>query len=818
MLRESMPFHRYPLFSRFILFVFIPILALTILLWNYAQSSISPSSGSIEINGLINPVNIKHDSFGTPFINAKTDHDAYFAIGFKHASDRLWQMELQRRLAQGRLSEIFGTDSISTDIWLRTLGFQQAAEQAWQHLSPNAKEALDAYRDGVNAYILQSPSLPPEFQVLQVNPELWSVYDSLSWQKMFALNLNRNLFDEINRFIMKSRFSAEQIQTFFPYDPLIELGSQVPETASVTSLLSSLSFQLNPLQDQWGIGHRFAGSNAWVVAGEHTKSGKPILANDPHLGLQIPSLWYSVSMKGDKLNVAGMSLVGLPTVIFGQNTNVSWGGTSLESDQQDLFIETVSNSNPDQYLSGSGWKPFQLREEVIQVKAPMPSSLRTKLEPVTITVRSTDIGPVISDIFNESDKILSLRWAALDQKDLTFEAFFNLQYASNWQEFRTALSLIKAPGLNFLYADHQGNIGAQAAGKMPNRGAGVGILPQSSQPISNLWQGYADFDLMPSILNPEQGYLVSANEKISHSEDLVISHEWAPPARKKRIENLLLSSIESGKPISLAATQATQIDQVDISTLPLIPLLTRVKPETDLEKEAISALKLWSGEYSVNSVAASIFHTWVDHLRKEIFSNELKHSWQRPEQANRVERMENRVTHQQLTEILKSDRLGWCSNNNESRPCQQELITSLKESIKQLKKLTSSSDLDNWRWGDLHRTEFSHRPFSDIRGLKSFFTRTTHVGGSPNTINAANAELDWSRGFIQNFGAGFRQVFQLDEMKTHLYMNSTGQSGHFMSSYYDDMIEPFSQGQLSSMSLDLTDAPILILSPNNGSQ
>lgn len=806
-----MLFRQSPLFSRFLIFVIIPLFLILIFLWHQLQSSLSPTSGVLTVNGLNNPVTIEHDDFGTPFIKAKSDSDAYFALGFKHASDRLWQMELQRRLAQGRLSEIFGTSSVTTDVWLRTLGLNLAAKNAWNSLSPKAQHVLEAYRDGVNSFMTEAVSLPPEFQILQIQPEPWTVFDSLSWQKVFALNLNRNLFDEINRFVMKNRFSSAQMQTFFPYDPLIKSDTNLTESMAVTANFSpTFHAQQESLQSQWGIGHRFAGSNAWVVSGKYTQSGKPILANDPHLGLQIPSLWYSVSLKGDQLDVSGMSLVGLPVVIFGQNQHISWGGTSLESDQQDLFIETVSNDDPNLYLTDSGWRTFQTRKEVIQVKADMPASLRPSLNPVEISVRSTEIGPVISDIHSASDKILTLRWAALDQDDRTFEAFVNLQYATDWESFQAALQLLKAPGMDFLYADQQGNIGAQAAGMMPKRGTGVGILPQSAYPTSNQWQGYVDFAYMPSAYNPEQGYWVSANERKEHSEQIVISHEWAPPARKQRIESLLKTNIDNNTPMDVATMQAIQRDQLDVSIQPLLSLLTRLEPNSIQSDSAITTLKNWNGEFTPDEAAASIFYTWVEHLRQAIFSNELKHTWQRQDQANLIESMAERVTHDQLAKVLKADALNWCTPTESIFPCQSELRTSLEKSLKQLEKLTNSNDIADWRWGDIHRTEFGHQPFSRVRGLKSFFTRTTRVGGSPNSVNAANAQLDWSRGYIQNFGAGFRQVFELDENRSQWYMNSTGQSGHVMSPHYDDMVELFSQGQLTPMLPSSTSTQTLV--------
>lgn len=792
---------------RFFLIVFFPICVGILFLYFHFKSSLTPTKGSLSAVGLNSPVEIIHDSYGTPKIVAKTDHDAYFALGFKHASDRLWQLEVQRRLSQGRLSELFGAETLSQDITMRNLGLYEAAKQSLPHLKKDTVDALTAYADGVNAWIAQSTSLPIEFQLFDVHPESWTVVDSLGWQKVFSMMLSGNMTDELLRNRLQSRFTPQQMQYFYPYDPIASLATTHPVTSELSPDNHALA-KSNGLIN-FGIGHLFAGSNAWVVSGKYTQSGSPIISNDSHLGLQIPSLWYAASLKGEKLNVAGMTLVGLPVVIYGQNSVIAWAGTSLMSDQQDLFVETISPQKPNQYLNGDEWTNFESHKEQIIVSAAFPAFLREKLNPVEIVVRKTERGPVISDVRHENDAVISLRWSVLDSEDHTMDAFVGVQYAKNWGEFRESLAQLKSPGLNYLYADSQGNIGYQVAGMMPKRGEGVGTVPLVSSK-KNDWQGYYDFDSLPSIYNPEKGFLVSANEQVDHSPEIVISHEWATKARHDRITTLLQQSIDNKKLMTVSDMEDIQGDRQDLTALALLPFLLKVVTETPQEKQAITILKEWNGKFDSESAGATLFASWSYYLSHEIFDPALRHSWRSLAEADQLSTSLERLSWNQLANVISTNEHGWCKPN-QTTACTQELQHSFKNTLQQLEKISSTKVVSKWQW-----SKFSHTKFISLgREVEWLSKQINHSMASPNSINAANISFDPTKGFAQNFGSNFRQIMELDKKYTHWYMNSTGQSGNFMSTHYDDMIIPFLQGQLVSVNDNKRSEETLSLTPTS---
>lgn len=779
---------KHPLMYRFAIVIILPLCVGAIFAFIYLKSSLTLVSGTLEIEGLENHVEITHDGYGTPAIVAKTDHDAYFALGFKHASDRLWQLEVQRRMSQGRLSEIFGAAMLSTDITMRTLGLYDAAEKSVPFLKEETVNALTAYAGGINAWIAQSSSFPIEFQLFGVAPEPWTIVDSLGWQKVFAMTLSGNMTDELRRNQLQRQLTPDQIRYIYPFDPI---SSSQEEFASVAS---TLQVDIDGLLD-FGIGHPFTGSNAWVVSGAHTKSGNAILANDPHVGLQLPSVWYAAALKGDRLDVSGMTLVGLPMIILGQNTNIAWGGTNLLSDQQDIFVETTSPQHPNQYLNEGQWEEFDSRKERINVGAAFPAFLREKLNPVEIVVRNTKRGPVISDTQMESSAVFSLRWSALDAEDRSIEAFYDLQYAGDWNEFRQALTKLKSPGMNFLYADREGNIGHQVAGKMPERAQGVGILPLVAT-SDNGWLGYQPFELLPSVYNPENGFIVSANERVDHSAEMTISHEWAPSARHDRITELLKAVIDTSQPLTVADMERIQGDSVDLTALELLPYLLEIVAETQQEHEALEILKNWNGEFTPESAGATIFASWSHYLTYGILGSALNHSWQRPEEAQLLNSSLGRVSWAQLADILSKNSHGWCQKN-QSRTCLNEIKVNFKIALDQLTKISGTKSVSEWRWRDFSTTEYVHQPLGQVKGLEWLFKKSVGSVTSQNSVNASNLLFDPMNGFTQNFGASFRQVFELDKNRSHWYMISTGQSGNVVSPHFDDMITDFSKVRLA---------------------
>lgn len=712
----------------------------------------------------------------------------------------MWQLELQRRIASGRLSEVFGKDSIDQDIWFRTLGLRRSAHDAWKALSPQAQDSLQAYADGINAWLAGNPSLPLEFLTLGIEPEPWSVYDSLAWIKVFALNLGGNYRQEVEHMLARQMLDQHKFATLYP-NLQAEPSVQSPlAIASVEASLQRMAGFQERLERDFGLGGRYVGSNAWAVSGRLTGNAGAMLANDPHLGLQMPSLWYMAAIKGDRIDARGATIVGLPMVIFGRNQHIAWGGTNSMADVQDLYFEQADPSDTNRYRTEKGWENFSSTTELIAIRQDFPAILSPKLRPLRIQVRSTRHGPVVSDLFKVFDYPVSMRWTALDADDTSYEAFYRLNYAEDWDGFRQALAPLVAPALNLLYADGSGNIGLLTAGRIPIRPAGGGEVPVPGWGGHHAWSGFIDPDAMPRRYNPASGVLVSANEKFFGSDyPYPFNGEWAPPDRSLRIERLLLALKDKHEPLTPQAMGRIQKDTVSEPARRLLARMLRLQPSNDQQRRAFSLLRAWNGDMSRSSQAASIFNAWVHTLRRELMADELRGNWNQEVQNRYVKSVAGDVNLDTLGAMLVDGPDSWCQSLETPEPdtCDDVLDSSLNDALWELLKMTGDSSMDNWKWGELHAMVYKHTPFSNINVLRSVFERRIANGGSPDTINVASYRYDRSGQFTQDFGAGFRQVMALgDKDEMHFYMNSTGQSGNIASTHYDDMVEPFRDGVL----------------------
>lgn len=808
-------FRAYPLLFRLISWVLLPVLALAGGAAWYFYSSQAQVEGVLRAKGLRAPVAMTRDAHGVVHIKASSERDVYFAMGYAHAQDRLWQLEFQRRIAQGRLSELFGRKTVRQDIWLRTLGLYRSAETAWPALSEEARASLTAYSDGINALLDSGAPLPPEFTLLGTRPDKWRPIDSLAWIKVFALNLGGNLNQEIERYLAAQTLDPGQMQALFGGYP-DGAPTTVPDpfdgadkTRAGKALAGLLDLQQR-MEKDIRIGGRFVGSNAWVTAGRLSEGGKPILANDPHLALQMPSLWYAVSQNGGRLQSSGMSLVGLPLVIFGRNQHIAWGGTSMMADVQDLFVEQADVGDPGRYRSAGGWKRFATRVETVTVKADFPVALHEPLAPLKIQVRESEHGPIVSDMVDVFDQPVALRWTALDAGDTTYESFFRLNHATDWTSFKSALALHVAPALNMLYADQSNNIGYLGVGRIPLRSRGNGSLPAAAE--AQGWTGYIPADAMPQSFNPERGYIVSANNKVVGPDyPYFISNDWAPPARAERIEQMLAGEIAAGRPLSLAYMQKMQSDLQNLEALQLLPLLTGHEPASARQRAALRYLAAWDGGMGLDSQAASIYMAWTRHLRSELFGAHLSGYWNQEGKEGYLNSVVANTTAEALHTALTSGRGHWCAQAGAAPSCAGALSASLDKALDELIRL-KGADMDDWRWGALHTTWFKHTPFSEVKLLEMAFTRKLASGGAPSTINVANASFEESKGYVQGFGATFRQIIQPGGGR-HLYINSTGQSGHPLSAHYDDMIEPFAQGRYLNLDGAAPARAVLKLAP-----
>ena len=787
-------FKSYPMTSRLLSFVLFPLLAVAIGCLLYLRGSLPAADGGVIKARVLQGAEITRDDNGVVIINAKTDYDVFFALGYAHAQDRMWQLEVERRTAGGHLSEVFGRAAVPQDVWMRTLGLYDSAESAWSKLSPDAQASLTAYAAGINGWLDQNHVLPPEFIALGVRPAPWREVDSLAWAKVFALNLSNNMWNEVSNLFASQHLSKEQMVDLLGYDQGDLSSTAKPTGMAIGAALTDLfTFQKN-LGSEMSTGGRFVGSNAWVVSGKLMQDGRATLANDTHLGLRIPSPWYVAHLKGDRLDVSGMTLVGLPVVIFGQNGEIAWGGTSMTADVQDLYIEHPNPEVPAQYEHDGGWVSFQTHSETINIKADFPASLRAAVEPLKIQVRKTLHGPVVSDIIGAFDQPVALRWTALDPDDTSYESFFRVNYAHDWSSFKDAFKTYVAPALNLLYVDKSNNIGSIGVGRIPIRAKGQGRLPAAGWTDEYAWNGYIPFKDWPLRLNPDKGYIISANDKSVDSDyPYFISADWAPPNRARRIERLLQDKISKGELISIDYVERMQGDTVDLSVQGLLDYLKQVTPDGPEQQRALNYLSAWDGDMGRDSQAAAIFFVWARHLREVLFSPALKKYWNKQRQSDEINRIVSSTSYDQILSALTAHSSNWCDSETSAggRPCASLLSHSLNMAIKEMKKFRGS-DMDSWRWGDIHQTVYEHTPFSGINSLASIFERRVPSGGSPDTINVANAVYDESVGYEQTFGPGFRQIIQIKEASVHhVYMNSTGQSGNVLDKHYDDMVKPF---------------------------
>lgn len=800
---------------RFACFIVIPLIAGALLLYRVYLLQPLPEEGRKVVNGIFKQVTISRDNVGTAYITAETDADVYFAMGYVHAQDRMWQLEVQRRISQGRLSEIFGRQSLEQDIWFRTLRLYDTAHASISSLSVEAISSLNAYAAGVNAGMESYTRLPVEFSFYGIEPEPWTIQDSLAWAKVFALSLAGNYQTELTRYIGSQHLSDTQLATFFGgHDQGSVKAASIKSRDSHAAARSLISFG-EDLVTRYGLGGRHAGSNAWVVSGSLTASGRPILANDPHLGLQIPSLWYAVTQKGNQLDVSGMSLVGLPVVIFGKNKKIAWGGTAMEADVQDLYFEHVNPVSPNQYREKNEWKEFEIHHETINIKPDFPAALRTSVDPVTVKIRQSSRGPIVSDVIGDFEQVIALQWTGSSAQDTSYETFYRLSYVSDWNGFKEAVAYLVAPTLNMFYADVNNNIGFHGAGKIPIRSRGQGMIPVIGSDDSYEWKGSIPFVDLPHEFNPVQGFLINANnDNTSNGYPYFISAQFATPERANRIEDLIRSKVKSHGKLTLDDMREIQGDVFDRSITGLLETVSRHETTIPEYNNALAQLREWDGQASRDSVGAAIYYGLYRHLKDNLFSDELDAYWAKDTHRAYLRSLYSRISADEINSILLNES-EWCDDiaTTPTERCANVIDSALEDLIKELSRLRGGN-MDNWRWGKVQQAVYIHQPFSNAKMLDAIFERRVDSGGAANTINVAGSVFKEGEGYKKYMGAGFRQIIELSDPTRHLYMNSTGQSGQVASIHYDDMIEGFSEGRYEEFSDKETAMTVIILEPS----
>ncbi|HEX7021639.1 MAG TPA: penicillin acylase family protein [Trueperaceae bacterium] len=752
--------------------VFFLLLA-CIALFLYLRASLPQQAGRLALQGISGPVEIVRDANAVPHIYAGSTEDAYFALGFVHAQDRLWQMEWQRHLGAGRIAELVGDrgSAVATDKFLRTLGVYRAAEANFEHLGARAQGVLQAYAAGVNAYLGERRGpLPPEFQLPPIRghrPEPWRPADSLVWLKMMAWDLGGNWDDELLRARLLSRLTPEQVAQLWPPYPQ-EAPIALPDFRAL--------YQDLPLDALWAASPRplppAAGSNNWVVSGNRSATGAPLLANDPHLDLHAPPLWYFAHLSAPGLNVIGATLPGLPLVVLGRNEHVAWGFTNTGPDTQDLYIEKIDPQNAGRYLTPDGPKAFTIRQETIKVKGG---------KDIHLLVRETRHGPVISDVVASAraaegpGRVLAFAWTSLRPDDMTFQAGLDMNKAHNSQEFVAALQNFDSPQQNIVYADTDGHIGLYSAGRVPIRNQGHGLMPVPGWADNYDWSGFIPFQDLPHASDPPDGILATANNKIVPDDyPYFITTDWAEPYRIERILDLL----HDVKKHSLQSFARIQADQKSGLATEFLPELLAATPQSEEARHAQAMLLGWDGTMAQDQPEPLLFSAWYREFTRAVYADELGDLFQDAWGFRPI--FLRNVLHQHPE---------WCDNvsTDAVEDCAAQSSRALATALNTLEQ-AYGSDMTAWRWGQAHPAIFDHPIFGGTP-LSPFFDLTISNGGDPFTIDAARYNI--ARPFTQTTGPGFRALYDLHNLDNSRYIHAGGQSGNPLSRHYRDFLDPW---------------------------
>ncbi|HEV8658866.1 MAG TPA: penicillin acylase family protein [Thermoanaerobaculia bacterium] len=714
------------------------------------------------------PVKVIRDKWGVPHIYAQNQHDLFFAQGFVQAQDRLYQMEVWKRAGQGRLAEVFGEKFVARDIAARKLRYRGSMESEYASYASDSRAILTAFTDGINAFTAsRKDNLPAEFRIAGFAPEPWKPEDCL--QRMAAYGLMSNAAAELTNAKLLTTLGVDKASILLDPQPSVDLDP-IPGL-DYTNLGPEI------LRDYLGSDVRVEappGSNNWVVSGALTESGKPILANDPHRTITIPSLRYIVHLVAPGWDVIGATEPALPGVSIGHNKSIAWGITVFPIDQQDFYIETVRTDHPRQYKTEAGWREMRIERARINVKGG---------KPVDVDIELTRHGPVI---WRDTTRALALHWVGAEPGTAGYLASLSLDRAQNWNDFLAALRRWKVPAENIIYADRDGKIGEQSAGLAPKR-SWRGLLPVDGASGRYEWKGWIGLDQLPRSVNPQEGFIATANHMIISPDDRRnLGYAWSAPYRVERIREVLRQWIDGQHKMTLADMGTLQIDIVSRAareTIALLRDIDNLRPDD----RASQLLLGWDGAVTTDSAAAALYEIWLRRLRAAFLERDL-----RPDLVPVGERA---LTTRSMIRAISA------------RPALDRakfLLTTLHNAFADAQKLLGD-DPSAWRWGTLHVVRFRHSldrvapPISAASAGRiagptpSKFDRgPIERAGDSDTVGVTAARAP---SFEQVHGASFREILDLADWDRSLAINVPGQSGDPESTHYDDLITLWSNGE-----------------------
>jgi penicillin amidase len=774
--------------------------ALRVGLTGLSRRRLPKNDGVLQLSGLESPVEVLYDRWGVPHIYALTERDLFFAQGFVHARDRLWQMDFTRRLVAGRLSEIFGARTVTADRWLRVFGLRRVVEQEVSLLDADVRANLEAFADGVSACIAHD-RLPVEFLLLRYQPEPWAVADSLSWAKMIAFGVASDWEAEILRAHLFAHLGPETCAELglgdpdcWQHTPLLDAGGRLCSSIDAEALGQAQTAQaLVELlgADGWG-------SNNWVVSGDRTATGAPLLANDMHLALSAPCVWYENHLVCGDMNVTGITFPGVAGVLAGHNGHVAWGFTNCPADVQDLYVERLrSTENGGVQCEYQGeWYDAQVVREEIAVKGD-----ETVVEEVVITRHGPIINRLVPDF--SGGQPLALRWAALEP-DTLFETVPAMDRARNCREFRQALRLWTVPAQNVVYADVAGDIGYNVAGRIPIRASGNGQVPVPGWTDEYEWVGHIPFEELPHSYDPPRGYIATANNcTVGDDYPHYIGCSYRLDDRANRIGAL----IEVQKEIDSDYIQKMHFDQVSHTAQLVGGYLGDLRLDDPQLAAIAEMMRDWDGALTVDSVAATVYKVFEHHVAILMLSNRLGDLTRNYLGEGLLPELlwENHFGEQArewLRETLAQPESHWF-DLEQGQTRDDVMRQALGETVDFL-KAKLGPQVDDWTWGSLHKLVFAHT-LGSARPLDRVFNRGPYpVGGDGNTLWQTHPkQYDLSSDRLA--GPPFRFIADMGDLRNSLGLLAPGQSGRVGSPHYDDQIEAWFGGEYHPMLYDRED-------------
>lgn len=765
------------LYSCLALVILILISGLLII-QSFKHGAIPRYNGEIRLSGLSGEVTVYRDERGMPHIYANDEHDLYFAVGYVMSQERLWQMDLIRRVTAGRLSELMGEMTVQYDLFNRSLDMTAKSKALLAVTDPAIKSCLQAYADGVNKFIADAgKKLPPEFRVLRYKPDPWKLEDIVNIIGYMGWDLSSpNLSFDLFTYELVKKLGVSKANQLIP-DWKAVTSLVYPDFKLDEKTVKKIRDLFNSIETLQPVGiSSFSGSNNWAVTGRKSETGKPLLSNDMHLSFGSPGIWIQMhQVIPGKLNVTGVVVPGQPFIVAGHNERIAWGETNLMVDDVDLFKEKINPADSSQYFFNGEWKNMKIRNEVIKIKGNKEQTLR---------LRFTHRGPVISDFANVKDATLSMRWSGYDMSN-EIRSVYLLNRASTWDEFRSALSTFRSVSQNFVYADVDGNIGLSTGGGIPIR-KGNGTIIRDGETDEFDWKGYVPFEQLPFSFNPDTGYVSSANNKtVSDDYPYFISANFVLPYRITRIREMLDEKMVFGIEDFKRMLNDQHSDYAKLLTPYILKIADKINEFTPEEKYAFNELRKWNYDMNRNMTAPTVF---------EFFRFSFPANLLRDELGDLYNRINETVRDYYIYRLLKNGPDEWVDDINtpQKETLDDIILRGFKDCTKEI-ITRCGSDTSGWKWGDIHKITLEH-PLGGVKILDRLFgfnSKTYGIGGSDHTVSP----YTYTSGFKVNHGASERHIFNTADWDESFTVIPTGNSGIPGSEFYLSQTESYLQGK-----------------------